>query len=111
MDAEQGSMFSFGVSAGLLGRKGCGDLAGVLVAGYRVPSADVNGDGLVDYVSAREAGASASTRAAASRPKNWLQVRPSGRSPGRLGDETYNKTYYLEEPFRAWKALPLGDGQ
>ena len=107
MDAEQRNMFSFGVSAGLLGVSGAVTWQESWTQGNSA-FIDVNGDGFVDYVSSGSGRFGLNTGSSLV-PMDWSQVSAvSGGAQGALGDDTYNKTYYLEEPFRAWKAYRSG---
>ncbi|HTZ52065.1 MAG TPA: VCBS repeat-containing protein, partial [Spirochaetia bacterium] len=107
LDAERGDGFSFGMSAGILGTSGAVTWQESWQKGLS-GFADVNGDGLVDYISAGDDRFRLNTGSEL-RAVGWSGV-PSAveGGVGSLGEDTYASTYYLQEPFRAWKAYRSG---
>ena len=107
MEAERQNSFSFGASASLLGQSGSVTLQESWSQG-KSAFMDVNGDGLVDYVTSDNSRFGLNNGSAlASVPWLGAPAVPGGAT-GSLGEETYNRTYYVQDPFRAWKACRSG---
>ncbi len=107
MDQERQSSFSFGASAGLLGQGGAITWQESWSQGLTA-FMDVNGDGFADFISSGSSGFGLNNGGVLI-PTGWSgETPPLHGAKGSLSNDTYERTYYVEDPFRAWKAFRSG---
>ncbi len=111
IDKESSSFWSYGASAGIAGLAGAGITAQESKTKAETSFADVNGDGLIDFVKEDSGGFDLNIGGASFIPSSWTfgaYHSPAPSPEDAAEDEKRRRQYYLEEPVRAWEAWRAG---